>query len=165
MENKTILKTQHDSEIYDQQIAIKYDDLNIKILNTYQKQEYNDCLRYLEESLKIDPHNTHHQILQASCWTVLDINGNETYELLKKIIRDDPKNSFAYYGIGFKYYHDGELMESVEYLKQAISLNPTNAMQKAVELKQKATCVMEAICDGEFIENVVLLCLIESFCS
>lgn len=128
---------------------IKTSDLNEEVLVTYQKKEYTDCLKLIDESLEINPTNTHHKILQTSCWTMLDINGIETYETLKSIIQEDPKNSFAYYGIGLKHYADGELMESVEYFNKAISLNPTNSMQKAVELKQKATRVMEAICDGK----------------
>lgn len=124
-------------------------NLSQDIQAVYQKKQYKECLKLIEESQKADPSNVQHKILQASCWSLLNINNAETYKMLKQIIKDDPKNSFAYYGIGLAHYCDGELMESVSYLTRAVELNPSNAMQKAVELKQKATNVMAAICDGE----------------
>lgn len=123
--------------------------VNEKIISAYQKKEYRECLEFIADAAKVHQLTIQQKILQATCWTFLDINRSETLEVLKKIIEADAKNSFAYYGIGYRYYCDGELMESVDYLNKAIELNPTNAMQKAVELKQKATRVMEAIIDGE----------------
>lgn len=123
-------------------------DLHQEIVTAYKNKEFANCLLLIDESLKSNPTNTHHKILQTSCWTSLNINGPETFAVLKQILKDEPKNSFAFYGIGLKYYNEGDLMESIEYLTRAIELNPTNAMQKAVELKCKAKSVMEAICDA-----------------
>lgn len=130
-------------------VTQKSKNLSGKIQEAYQNKSYKECLKLIEESESVDPSNISHKILQTYCWTSLNINKAETNARLKKIIEDDPKNSFAYYGLGFAHYCNGELMESVEYLKRAIELNPTGVMQKAVELKQKATNVMEAICDGK----------------
>lgn len=125
-----------------------YNTIHAEIIGFHQKKEFEKCLELIEESLTENQTNTHHKILQASCWTALNIKGPETFELLKKVIEDDPTNSFAYYGIGLKHYNEGNLAESQKYLIKAIELNPTNAMQKAVELKCKAKSVMEAICDA-----------------
>lgn len=123
-------------------------ELHQQIIIAHQKQEYESCLALIEKSLELNPSNTSHKILKASCWTLLNINGAETFAVLKQIIKEEPKNSFAYYGIGLKHYNDGELMESIKYLNKAVELNPTNAMQMAVELKCKAQSVIEAICDA-----------------
>lgn len=124
-----------------------------EIIAVYQEKDYEKCLTMICDSLKANSTNTHLKILQASCWTMLKISHDETYKLLNKIIEEEPKNSFAYYGIGFKRYTDGELKESIEHLHKAIELNPTNSMQKAVELKQKALRITDAIADGKFIEK------------
>lgn len=121
--------------------------LHDQIIAAYQTHNFLPCLELIDISLKSGP-NTHHQILQASCWTSLNINGPETYTMLKQIIAEEPRNSFAYYGLGLKHYSDGNLAECIDFLTKAIELNPTNAMQKASELKYKAKSVMEAICDA-----------------
>lgn len=124
-------------------------DFNDEILSTYKEKNYEKCSKLLEVSLRVNPSNTQNKILQSSCWTLLGIKRSETYSMLKEIIEKEPKNSFAFYGIGFAHYSDGDLKECIKYLNRAIELNPTNAMQKAVELKQKATIVMDSISDGK----------------
>lgn len=132
----------------------EFDELEEKVFKAYQKKQYEECLELLEESLKIDPNNTNQRIIQAMCWANLDINGEETYEMFQQIIAEEPNNSFAYYGMGFKNYSDGRLANAIPFLNRAIELNTTNAMQKAVELQQKATRFKEAICEGEFGKNL-----------
>lgn len=124
--------------------------LNEKVLETYRLKKYEECLELIKDSLKENPESTQLTILQTSCWTFLNKNRPETYAKLEEVMKKEPKNSFAAYGFGLLHYYDAELKESIKYLNRAIELNPTNTMQKAVEVKQKAVKILEAIDDGEF---------------
>lgn len=124
--------------------------LNRNIIAAYQKKDYNQCLDLLKKSLELCPSFVPHKILQAECWTALKINDEQVLESFKGVIEQDPKCAIAYYGIGHAYYCQGDMWQAVEFLDKAIGLKMTNDMQKAVELKQKAKNIMEAICDGNF---------------
>lgn len=122
--------------------------LDEKIIASHASQEFEKCLELIDQSLKLSPSNNSHKLLQASCWISLNTNGPETFEILNKVIAEEPRNSFAYYGLGLKNYNEGNLIETIEFCSKAIEFNPTNAMQKASELKCKAKTVIEALNDA-----------------
>jgi tetratricopeptide (TPR) repeat protein len=127
------------------------------IFRSYQAKEYEKCLQMIDEILKQskteieDPLMTQYKIIQAACWTMLEVHKEKIKSQLMEIITKDPKNSFAHYGYGLYQYHEGNMSVSIESFAKAIDLNPSGAMKKALELKAKAKSFMDMLCDGELI--------------
>lgn len=126
--------------------------INARIVSAYQKKDHNECLKLLKDSLKSNPSFVPHRILQAECWTALKINHEKVLEAFGEVIAENPNCAIAFYGLGHAHYCQGDMWEAVDSLDKAIHLNTSNNMQKAVELKQKAKNIMEAICDGKFLK-------------
>lgn len=127
------------------------------IFKSYQCKEYEKCLEMIEEIMKQKPKQaqkedamyTQYKIIQAACWTMMDINKDKIADQLMTIIKKEPRNSFAHYGYGLYQYHEGKMSAAIESFGKAIDLNPTGAMKRAMELKAKAKSLMDMLCDGE----------------
>lgn len=130
------------------------------ISKAYQSKAYTECLDTIDEFFSLpagesqykvsDETRSHYKIIQAACWTMLDIKTTEAFETFNEIIRKEPRNSFAYYGLGLAQYRDGDLINSVKAFETAINFNPSAAMKRAMELKAKAKSIMDLIFNGEF---------------
>ena len=139
------------------------------IFKLYQGQEYEECLLTVEDALNEcntqngDPLVTQYQIIQAACWTMLEVNDEKVKNQLLKIIANEPQNSFAHYGFGLYHYHQGNLGFAIEAFTTAIDLNPSGAMKKALELKAKAKNFMDMLSDGKFVANFHYFFLLLTF--
>lgn len=144
----------------DKKVKLMKQPLNYcqSILKTYQTKNYEECLKLIDDFLKLP--TTHPQykpekscsqfkIIQAACWTMMDMNQKEALQSLNEIIKSEPTNSFAIYGIGFSQYRNGDLTGCMDSFSAAIDLNPTGAMKRAMEFKAKAKFLMDLLCDGE----------------
>lgn len=128
------------------------------ILKTYQTKEYEECLKLIDEFLQLPPTHpqykpeqscSQYKIIQAACYTMMDINQEETLLALTQIIKLEPTNSFAIYCLGLAQYRNGDLTGCMDSFGTAIDLNPTGAMKRAMEMKAKAKRLMDLLCDGE----------------
>jgi tetratricopeptide (TPR) repeat protein len=124
------------------------------IFKSYQGKEYEKCLEMIDEIFKEskyskDPVIIQYKIIQAACWTMLEIHREKINKQLMEIIENDPKNSFARYGYGLYMYHEGNMQKATEAFGLAIDLNPSGAMKKALELKAKAKQFTEMVTEGE----------------
>lgn len=137
-----------------------------EILKTFQSKEYGKCLEMIEklknfkQKQTFNVNDSQFKIIQAACWTMLDVNNEEASNNLSEVIKQEPKNSFAFYGLGLHQYRQGNLEESLRSFGTAIDLNPSGAMKRAMEFKAKAKSMMDLIFDGEFFylkSNVTLI--------
>ena len=127
------------------------------ITASYQSKDYKKCLDFIDEFFKLPDNNNesanrrkHYRMIQAACWTMLDMKREETFKTLNEILKQEPSNSFAHYGVGLAQYRDGDLSSCLKAFGIAIKLNPTAAMKRAMELKAKAKSIIEMISDGKF---------------
>lgn len=149
-----------DMEHIDKKVKLTKQPVNYctSIFNTYQAKEYDECLKLIEEFLQLPPTHpqykpeqscSQYKIIQAACYTMMDINQEETLLALSQIIKLEPKNSFAIYCLGLSQYRNGDLTGCMDSFGTAIDLNPTGAMKRAMEMKAKAKRLMDLLCDGE----------------
>lgn len=131
-------------------------NFSAEILKRFQSKEYERCLNQIDdyfnhsqEDSQIDS-QSQIRLIQAACWTMMDVNQEETFKSLKEIINEQPKNSFAFYALGLAQYRNGDLAVSMTSFGIAIDLNPTAAMKRGLEYKAKAKNFLDIIFEGEF---------------
>jgi cytochrome c-type biogenesis protein CcmH/NrfG len=107
-------------------------------------QEYDECLESIEKLAK-KPSKPEIEV--------------DNLEKLEDEIKNNPKDSFAFYRLGCYHYREAHLKECVEFFNKAILLNPSGAMQHAAELKIKATTISKAIEDGKLNKTTAILIL------
>lgn len=124
------------------------------ILKAFQNREYEKSLKMIEflgaQGGSVNVNSSQFIIIKAACWTMLDIKSDETVEMLTNLIKQEPKNSFAYYGLGLYQYRQADLAKCIKSFATAIDLNGTQAMKRALEFKAKAKSVTDLICNGKF---------------
>lgn len=121
------------------------------ILKTFQMKDYPKCLEMIGKAKKetLGPNDSQFKIIQAACWTMMDENSDKAFEALNAIIENEPKNSFAFYGLGLHQFRQGELAACIRSFGSAIDLNPSGAMKRAMEFKAKAKSLLELVNDGK----------------
>lgn len=119
-----------------------------EISAAYQSKDYAHCLKLVKEVLKLHPSNVNYKLMKAACGAFLAVDFEENAKMLKQIIADNPNNGLAFYALGNCYYYEGEMSDCLEYFRQAIALGA--GVQKALQLKQKASIIMSTLCDGKF---------------
>ena len=120
------------------------------VINLFLEKKYEECLSAIDKKLaSVDSEAVQVQIkiLQAVCWTNLGIKHEESEKLLNELIRGNPDNSFAYYGLGLNLYSRGEFDKCLEPFATAVSLNPLN-MQRAVDYKESAMKISKVLQDA-----------------
>ena len=141
------------------QTQIKTEPVNYckEILINYQAKNYAECLKLIADFQKLplsDPQYkgegeiVQYKIIQAACWTSMNIKKNETSEVLHDVLEKDPKNSFALYGLGLHQYNNGYFEHCIESFGKAVEYNPTAAMKRAVEYKAMAKNLLDLIIEG-----------------
>lgn len=118
-----------------------------EIFAAYQNKDYERCLQLVKEALKSNPSNINCKMMKAACGAFLAVDFEENVATLKQIIADNPNNGLAFYALGNCYYYEGEMSDCLEYFTKAISLGA--GVQKAFQLKQKASIIMSTLCDGK----------------
>lgn len=160
--NEYAESTSSDEEVdhIDKKVKLMKQPLNYNqsILKTYQTKDYAECLKLMDEFLQLPTAHpqykpnqscSQYKIIQAACWTMTDVNHKETLESLQEIIKAEPTNSFALYGLGLAQYLNGDLTRCMDSFGTAINLNPTGAMKRAMEFKSKAKSFLDLLRDGE----------------
>lgn len=130
-----------------------------RILQAYHGKEYEKCLEVIEEVLQQRSTQTNgslmdqYKIVQATCWTMLEMNKDQIEPQLMNIIEEDPQSSslgFAYFSLGLYQYYGGNMTKAFESFDKAVDLNPSRPMNKAREFKAKAKYFMDTLNDGKF---------------
>lgn len=119
-----------------------------RLMNLFLSRKYEDCLKFLEAvrgSEVMDAAQL--TILEVGCWTHLGINHDEGNQMLTELIQKNPKNSFAFYGLGLNLYMNGKFEESLHPFTRALELNPMS-MQRAAVYKEQAAKIASVLKDG-----------------
>lgn len=93
------------------------------IVKNFLGKKYEECLNLINDSSIPPEETTHLTILRASCWTQMGINHEKAVQHLNDIIRAEPNNGFAYYGLGLNFYLRGEFENCLEPFSRAIEMN------------------------------------------
>lgn len=135
------------------------------IMKQFLGKNWQECLNLIEDSLTELEENTHLVILQANCWTQLNINDEKAVKQLTDVIRKEPTNAFAYYGLGLNYYLRGEFEKCLEPFSRATELNQAT-MSRAAAFKDCASNILlllneskAAFVDGCYSKALSLLSL------
>lgn len=119
-----------------------------RLMNLFLSRKYEDCLKFLEAvrgSEVMDAAQL--TILEVGCWTHLGIKHDEGNQMLTELIQKNPKNSFAFYGLGLNLYMNGKFEESLHPFTRALELNPMS-MQRAAVYKEQAAKIASVLKDG-----------------
>lgn len=112
------------------QAATKYSYYYQKGEKAYEKQDYETCLRYLEKGVKEDPKD-------GPCWAVMaEIYSKRAFaryaealeaseKALKLLKKDKSWCAFLYNIRGNVYYKIGDMAQSEQNYRMALSINPT----------------------------------------
>lgn len=110
-------------------------------------KKYEECLKFIDAALSASEDTTQLRILQAGCWTQLDTNQLEAEQQLNEVIRAEPNNAFAYYGLGLNFYRRGELQKCLDPFTTASKLNSAT-MSHATNFKSFATKILSLFNDA-----------------
>ena len=137
MKNKNVaFKTTNSSEVISSQ----------HMMQLFLAGKYQECLEFMSKDTRNK--NDSKKILMTACWSYLGINYNEAVETLKAIIKKDPKNSYAHYGLGHSFYLKGKLKKCLEPFTRAAELNPMS-MARALWYKNISSKILKLINDGK----------------
>lgn len=139
--------------------------LRQQLLNLFLSRQYEECLKFIEKvrtSKVVDAAQL--TLLEVGCWTHLGIKQDEGTQKLTELLQKDPRNPFAFYGLGLNFYMNGKFQESLYPFTRAVELKPSS-MQRAAVYKEKATKIIDTLNNGkwlikpEFTLNNVLIFL------
>lgn len=128
-----------------------------EILKHYQAKEFQEALRLIDQFYSLPPTHpqfrqecfrTQFKIIQASCWSSLGINQEESNKILQNILHIDPNNSFAHYAFGVMTYNNGDFRGSIKYFDRAVELNAPS-MRRAMEYRAKAATLDDLMNSGK----------------
>lgn len=120
------------------------------VLDAYIAKAYADCLQLIEDAIKMNPSNaSQYSIMKAACFIGMKINTTETYELLNDVLKHDPLNSLAHYGLGSLFYHDGDFLLSINHFDKALEMNDSPTSTKAHEVRRRALKIIQSMNMGE----------------
>lgn len=106
------------------------------VLKSYRAKNYQKCIKTIERILKVTPKEEaiHYKILQAAANTMLGKDLKKSHSILDKVLKHNPKDSYALYGKATAYYFQGDFDKSIEMLDKAIEAND-DEMERAKNLK------------------------------
>jgi tetratricopeptide (TPR) repeat protein len=140
------------------------------VTKSFLAKKYNECLTLIEMELKNNENSPQLRILQAGCWIQLNINHVEAEKQLNKVIRAEPDNAFAYYGLGLNFYSRGDFDKCLDPFTRATELNPAtqnraaffkNSAMKIIKLLNDATSEFDAGRCSKALEILSLAVLVE----
>lgn len=118
------------------------------IMKLFLGKKYEDCLKLIDSAFAMTEDTTQLKILQAGCWTQMDINHEIAVEQLNEVIQADPNNAFAHYGLGLNFYRRGELDKCLDPFTTAAALD-SSTMSRAAIYKDSAMKVLKLLRDAK----------------
>jgi len=112
-------------------------NIEAAIYDTFSKNNYVDCLRFIELAPITTQLQNQFQILKAQCLIATGSRFPEVHSILDEILIYDPGNCFAHYGKGIAYLNNGQLQKSVESFNLAISYDRDNTFINARIMKAR----------------------------
>lgn len=115
------------------------------IREAYKLQNYAKCLKLLKQAPKSVKDSPRYKILQASCLNHLGKDYSLAHSILNDVIRREPLNAFAYHSKGLVFVSEGKLQFSIECFDKALSIDQSEKMNKAREMKSRAQTMLKSI--------------------
>lgn len=125
-----------------------------KIEEFYEDQNYYECLKYLNDAMKIATHCEHFENLNAECLVMVK-QYDEAEAFIKAGLQKDPNRAYLVFVQGLKAYFEANLEDSINIFEQVLRndrdfIRAINFRNKAIELKQHSV-------NGELIITMFLL--------
>jgi tetratricopeptide (TPR) repeat protein len=119
------------------------ESIEIKIRDAYQHQKHYKCVELIDSLPKETKESSQYRILKASCLNNIPGRSKEALELLDSVINGDPNpNPLAMFGKGLCLINEGNFSEAVKCFGRAIELEPSERMDKARAMKERAEKMM-----------------------
>jgi C2H2-type zinc finger/Zinc finger, C2H2 type/Zinc-finger of C2H2 type len=116
-----------------------------KVISSYQRENFADCLRLINQTSTTVQGSPHYKILTAICLVKMRTNFGEAHRLIDEVIQKDINNAFAFFAKGQAFYEEKKLSQAIFCLGKAIELDVTGSMARAKVLKSKATKTLKEL--------------------
>lgn len=116
-----------------------------KIREAYKQQKHSKCIEYIDQAPENIRETSQYKILKASCINNIGGRSSQAHKILDSVINDEPNSAFAYYSKGLVFINDGMLEESVKCFAKAIEIDPSEKMDKALQMKTRAENMLRSI--------------------
>lgn len=139
--------------------SIKYNEIpkieslkasHAKIVEFYDEENYQECLKHLESALKIAKFCVNYRNMRAECLVLLE-NYEKADEIINKAIVANPHDANLIFLQGLKFYCRNDLNESLNRLNAALRTDPD--LTKALQLRAKVIKILKFYNEGEQISE------------
>lgn len=119
------------------------DSVEEMIREAYKQQKHTKCLELINAAPENVGISSQYKILKASCLNNIAGKSDDAHKVLDEVIKSEPKNAFAFYGKGLVFINESKLSEAVKCFEEAISIDPTEKMNKARQMKTRTENMMK----------------------
>lgn len=117
-----------------------------KIDEFYAEQNYQECLKYLNNAMKIATHCENFENLKAECLVMVK-QYDEADAMIDAGLKKNPKSSYLIFVQGLKHYYEANLDHSIVRFKQSLRCDPD--LTRASKFRLKANQLLRYISEGE----------------
>ena len=122
------------------------ESIELKIRNAYQMQKHSKCLELIDSLPSATRDSSQYKILKASCLNVMPGRSSEALAILDSVIASDSTpNPLALFGKGLCLISEGNFIDAVKCFEHAIELEPSDKMDKARAMKDRAEKMMMSL--------------------
>lgn len=119
------------------------ESIELKIREAYQLQRHQKCVELIDSLPTIIKENSQYRILKASCLNNIPGRSRDALSILDLVIGAEEKpNPLALFGKGLCFINEGNFTEAVKCFERAIELEPSEKMDKARAMKDRAEKMM-----------------------
>lgn len=111
--------------------------LENKVLELHQKQDYRTCLYHIESALKIAQACQRYKLLKAECLALLG-RMEEANDIAINIMKVDSNNCDAIFVRGLTLYYADNLEKGILHFERTLALDPDHKKAKMMRIKSKS---------------------------
>lgn len=126
--------------------ASALESCRVKIGKFYDDSNFRECLRNVDQALKIDGNCIRFLCLKAECLVMLG-KFSEADKTIIKALKKNPRDANVLYVQGLKEYYEAKVKESIEKFDAALKIFPDH--KKAKERRSLAKKLLNFIYTGE----------------
>lgn len=120
--------------------------LDASITRAYDQQDFQKCLKNLEDALKIATFSTNYRDLKVECLVMLE-KTKEADEIIDAVLSREPRNSNIIFLQGLSFYQRGELEDSIKKFETALKMDKDS--RRIQKNRQNAKQICELYKKGE----------------
>lgn len=111
-------------------------EIRKRIREAEQRNDFGAWLALCSEAIKMEPIEVAEFMIEKAICLVRLGRNDEANEILARILVDNPNNAAALEGLGFIFYHQGNLKKSIEVFTSALDID--GKLKTARDLRKKA---------------------------